>query len=313
MSNIISAPAGSPYAVHGALHVDGAYLKDTSNEKYQLYGMSTHGIAWYPQYICKESFTTLKEDWKTNAIRLAMYTDEEAGYCSDGDKDKLRQLVKDGVKYATELGMYVIIDWHILREESPMAYKEEALAFFEEMSALYADYDNVLYEICNEPNGEEVTWEVVKAYAEEVIPVIRKNSPNSVVIVGTPCWSQHIHKAYENPLSFENVMYTLHFYADTHKDELRERMDTYIQKGLPVFVSEFGMCNAAGDGGNNFVETKKWFDLINKHSASFFCWNLGNRKEASSVILPSTTSLGNWKDEELNESGRWIREYFRNR
>ena len=140
--------------------------------------MSTHGIGWFPQYVSKETFQTLRNEWKTNCIRLALYTDENAGYCTDGNKEELRQLVKDGVKYATELGMYVIIDWHVLREETPLVHIDEALIFFEEISSLYADYDNIIYEICNEPNGS-ATWEDVKTYANQVIPVIRANSPDS--------------------------------------------------------------------------------------------------------------------------------------
>lgn len=295
---------------YGKLHVEGAYLVDEQSEKVQLYGMSTHGMAWYPQYVCKETFQFLKEEWKTNAVRLAMYTDEEQGYCSNGDKAAIKELMINGVKAATELGMYVIIDWHILREQTPMKYKEEAIAFFEEMSGLFADQDNVLYELCNEPNGEEVTWQVVKAYAEELIPVIRKNAPDSVIIVGTPTWSQDIHEAFADPLKYDNIMYTLHFYADTHRDSLRDRMEECITKGLPVFVSEFGMCDASGAGNNNLEQTKAWFDLIDKYHASFFCWAMGNRDECCCIIKPESEKLSGWTKEDLTDSGLLIRERF---
>lgn len=309
-SEALSVDASTPYGQHGALHVENGKLTDENGNTVQLYGMSTHGIAWFPQYINYDSFRTLRDDWNTNCIRLAMYTAEYGGYCAGGDKEQLKQLVKDGVSYATELGMYVIVDWHILSDCDPNQNKDEAIAFFREMAEVFADNDNVLYEICNEPNGG-TSWDSIKSYAEEVIPVIRAQKPDAVILVGTPTWSQEIDKAAASPLDDSNVMYTLHFYAGTHKDDLRNRLETCVQNGLPVFVSEFGMCDASGNGANDFVSTTKWLDLLNKYQISFCCWNLANKDESSSVFKASSTALSDWTDDDFNESGRWIRDYFR--
>ena len=309
-SEALSVDASTPFGQHGALHVENGKLTDADGNTVQLYGMSTHGIAWFPQYINYDSFRTLRDDWNTNCIRLAMYTEEYGGYCAGGDKEQLKQLVKDGVSYATELGMYVIVDWHILSDCDPNQNKDEAIAFFREMAEVFADNDNVLYEICNEPNGG-TSWDSIKSYAEEVIPVIRAQKPDAVILVGTPTWSQEIDKAAASPLDDSNVMYTLHFYAGTHKDDLRNRLETCVQNGLPVFVSEFGMCDASGNGANDFVSTTKWLDLLNKYQISFCCWNLANKDESSSVFKASSTALSDWTDDDFNESGRWIRDYFR--
>jgi len=309
-SEALSVDASTPFGQHGALHVENGKLTDENGNTVQLYGMSTHGIAWFPQYINYDSFRTLRDDWNTNCIRLAMYTAEYGGYCAGGDKEQLKQLVRDGVSYATELGMYVIVDWHILSDYDPNQNKDEAIAFFREMAEVFADNDNVLYEICNEPNGG-TSWDSIKSYAEEVIPVIRAQKPNAVILVGTPTWSQEIDKAAASPLDDSNVMYTLHFYAGTHKDDLRNRLETCVQNGLPVFVSEFGMCDASGNGTNDFVSTTKWLDLLNKYQISFCCWNLANKDESSSVFKASSTALSDWTDDDFNESGRWIRDYFR--
>lgn len=220
-SEALSVDASTPYGQHGALHVENGKLTDENGNTVQLYGMSTHGIAWFPQYINYDSLRTLRDDWNTNCIRLAMYTAEYGGYCAGGDKEQLKQLVKDGVSYATELGMYVIVDWHILSDCDPNQNKDEAIAFFREMAEVFANNDNVLYEICNEPNGG-TSWDSIKSYAEEVIPVIRAQKPNAVILVGTPTWSQEIDKAAASPLDDSNVMYTLHFYAGTHKDDPAE-------------------------------------------------------------------------------------------
>ena len=303
---------GILYSAHGALSVQNGSLVDAGGNPFQVYGMSTHGLAWFPQYVNYDAFQTLRDDWNTNCVRLAMYSAEYNGYCTGGDKEQLKALVKNGVDYATDLDMYVIIDWHVLGEQDPNVYKEEAKAFFEEMSSTYADYDNVIYEICNEPNGY-ATWDSVKSYADEVIPVIRSNDSNAVIIVGTPTWSQNIDQAAASPLEYDNILYALHFYAGTHKDDLRSRLETCVQNGLPVFVSEFGMCDASGNGGNDFDSTSKWMELIEEYNLSFCCWNLANKNESSSVFNSSSQATSNWTEGDLSESGKWIREYFRSK
>jgi endoglucanase len=312
-SNTSVNPIGDGFAAeHGALRVDGTQLVDQSGNPIQLYGMSTHGLAWFPQYVTKDTFQTLRDDWNTNCIRLAMYTEEYNGYCSGGNQDDLKALVRSGVDYATELGMYVIIDWHILQDQDPNVHKDQALTFFKEMSETYADHTNVLYEICNEPNGY-ATWDSIKSYAEEVIPVIRANDPDAIVIVGTPTWSQDIDQALANPLKEDNVLYALHFYAGTHKDVLWNRLDSCVQNGLPVFISEFGMCDSSGNGANDFESTQNWFNVIEKYNISFCCWNLANKDEASSVIKSSCSKVSGWTEDDLSESGKWIRDYFRSK
>lgn len=296
---------------HGKLSVKGTQLVDKNGNNFQLKGMSTHGLSWFPGFVNENAFKTLRDDWNTNVVRLAMYTAEYGGYCSGGSQSDLKALIDKGVRTASDLGMYIIIDWHILSDGNPQTNKSEALKFFEEMSSKYKNYDNVLYEICNEPNGG-VSWDNdIKPYAEEVIAVIRKNAPDSVIIVGTPTWSQDIDKAAANPLKEENVLYALHFYAATHTDWLRQRLTDCYNKGLPVFVSEFGTCDASGNGANDFAQTKQWLDLLDKYGISYLNWNLANKNETSSAFKESASANGNWSAGDLSEGGAWIRKWFR--
>lgn len=304
-----SDPAGSFAVLHGALSVNGSDLTDQNGEPIRLYGMSTHGIAWFPQYVNYETFRTLRDDWNTNCVRLALYSDEYNGYSSGGDQEELINLVKSGIDYATELGMYVIVDWHVLNDRDPNVHKEDALRFFQEISSLYRDHTNILYEICNEPNGY-ATWDSVKSYAAEIIPVIRENDKDAVILVGSPTWSQDIDQAAASPLAFDNVMYTLHFYAATHTDDLRNRLETCVKNGLPVFISEFGMCDASGNGGNDFDQAEKWMELLDEYHISFFCWSLANKAETCCVLKPDCEKISDWAESDLTESGRWIREHF---
>lgn len=223
-------PKGStPVATHGQLSVKGTQLVDKNGNGYQLRGMSTHGITWFPDFINENSFRTLRDDWNTNVVRLAMYVDEWGnGQCYMKNKDGSRQLLEKGVDICIKLGMYVIIDWHVLNPGDPTAYTDEAISFFNDISKKYADYPNIIYEIVNEPNGNATWGGVIKPYAEKVIPVIRKNDKDAVIIVGTPTWSQDIDQALADPLDFDNVMYALHFYAATHTDWLRERTENAL-------------------------------------------------------------------------------------
>ena len=301
-----SAPIGTPFEIHGKLKVDGTNIVDANGEPFQIAGVSTHGIAWFPEYVNKDAFLSIRDDWGANTIRLAMYTAENGGYCEGGDKNNLKTIVKNGVDYATDLGMYVIIDWHILHDLDPNKYKTDSIAFFDEMSKEYKDQDNVIYEICNEPNGG-TSWSQVKSYALEVIPVIRANDPDAIIIVGTPNWCQYVDDAANDPITeYDNIVYAVHFYAETHRDDIRNRMTTAINKGIPVIISEFSICDASGNGTNNIEQANIWIDLLDQYNVGFVAWNLSNKAESSSIISSGCQKKSGWTYDELSESGKWL-------
>lgn len=290
----------------GALHVEGTRLCGSDGTLVQLKGISTHGLAWFPDYVNEDCFRQLREEWKVNVIRLAMYTAESGGYCTDGDREALKKLIRDGVSYAESQDMYVIIDWHILSDSNPNTYLAEAKEFFSEMSAEYADAEHVLYEICNEPNGG-TSWDEIKSYAEEVISVIRGNDENGVVLVGTPNWSQFVEEAAVDPITgYDNLMYTLHFYAATHTDDLRSRMTAALDAGLPIFVSEYGICDASGSGAVDEGQAEQWMKLLDERSVSCAAWNLSNKEETSALLKSSCGKTSGFEEGDLSDSGKWL-------
>lgn len=307
-----SDPKGTtPVSQHGQLSVKNGQLVDKSGKGYQLRGMSTHGLTWFPEFVNESAFKTLRDDWNTNVVRLAMYVDEWGnGQCYMGNKSGSLELLEKGVDICVKLDMYVIIDWHVLNPGDPSKYTNEAKSFFETVSKRYAKYPNVIYEICNEPNGGASWSGNIKPYAEKIIPVIRKNAPNSVIIVGTPTWSQEIDKPLSDPLNYKNVMYAFHFYAATHAG-LRSNVENCVAQGLPVFVSEFGTCDASGGGANDFNETQKWLSYFDKQGISYCNWSICNKDETCSVLRPGTSANGNWSESDLTENGKWMRNWFR--
>ena len=292
---------------HGPLHVAGTKLVDAAGNPVQLRGVSTLGLAWYPEFVNEAAFRTLRDDWGANAVRLAMYTQEEGGYMTGGDKAGLEALIDKGVKLCAALGMYVIIDWHILSDGNPNLHADAAEDFFRRLSARYADQPHVLYEICNEPNGAGVTWLVVKDYAERIIPVIRANAPEAVVLCGTPNWSQDVDLAAADPLDFGNVMYSLHFYAATHKDGLRDKAEAALKQGAPVFVDEFSICDASGDGVIDYESAAAWHALIRRHGLSYIAWSLSNRDESAALVRADCDKTFGWADADLTETGKWLK------
>lgn len=293
-------------ATSGALHVEGTQLTDSHGKAVQLRGISTHGLSWFPEYINEECFRQLRQEWNVNVVRLAMYTDEYGGYCSGGDQNALKELVKCGVEYATAQDLYVIIDWHILYDSNPNINLDAAKDFFAEMAEQYGEYDNVLYEICNEPNGD-TSWEDIKNYAQEIIPIIRTYDENGIIIVGTPNWSQRVDEAAADPITgYENIMYTLHFYAASHTDSLRNTMIQAVEAGLPVFVTEYGICDSSGNGPINEEQAGQWISAMNEYGISYVAWNLSNKEETSAIIKSTCKKTSGFTAEDLSDSGRWL-------
>ncbi|NEX02610.1 endoglucanase [Pseudobutyrivibrio sp. NOR37] len=301
------ANTGVKLDYYGALSVSDGKLVDSHGKEVQLTGISTHGINWFPEFAAPETIASLRNNFGINVIRLAMYTSDYNGYCvggSDNQKD-LMDKICSAVDAATENDMYVIIDWHTLNDENPNTYKAESIQFFGEMVRKYKGNDNVIYEICNEPNGD-TTWSDIKSYAKEVIPVIRNVDSDAVILVGTPEWSSDLESVQDDPLNFKNIMYTYHFYAASHKDDARAELESALEAGLPVFISEYGLVSADGNGSVDTKEAKKWYDLIDEYKLSSCIWNLSNKDEGSALISADCQSTLDWKYEDLSDEGKYF-------
>lgn len=289
----------------GRLQVSGTKLTDESGNIIQLRGVSTHGISWFPDYVNYDAFATLRDDWGANVVRIAMYPEEYNGYLSGGDKAALKQIIDNGVNYATELGMHVIIDWHVLNY-APSRHTQEACDFFAEMASKYSGHDNVIYEICNEPVGADWNSDI-KPYAETVIGTIRQFDDHSLILVGTNTWSQDVDSVVGNTLDDGNVMYVAHFYAGTHKENIRNKISTALNAGVPVFISECSICDASGNGGIDYASANEWLDFMNSNQLSFIAWSLSNKAETSALISSGCSAKSGWSDGDLSETGRWFK------
>jgi endoglucanase len=295
----------------GQLKVEGTKLLAEDGRQIQLRGMSSYGLQWAGKYANEDVLRWLRDDFNIQIWRSAMYLGE-GGFILQRN---LKSIVEESVTAAVNLGIYVIIDWHVHLDQSPMVYKELALEFFSEMARKYGSYPNVIYEICNEPNGSHVTWNgVIKPYAEEIIAEIRKYDPDNIIIVGTPSWSQEVDKAAWNPIKGDNIMYTLHFYAGSHDQELKDKVTFAVDMGLPVFVTECGTTQASGGGGVFEAEFLEWLSFLKKYQISWVNWSVTNKGEDSGILVfnADRDAKGGWTDAELSQSGKFIRKILRN-
>ncbi|WP_149206462.1 glycoside hydrolase family 5 protein [Flavobacterium johnsoniae] len=289
---------------HGRLSVLGTQLVDQNNQPIVLRGLSFGWHSIWPRFYNEKAVSWLKKDFKCNVVRAAMGIElGEYSYIKDPkfSKEKIEAVINGAIKS----DIYVIIDWH-----SHNINLNEAKEFFAEMSKKYAKYPNIIYEIFNEPDYE--TWWEVKTYSEEVIRVIRENDPNNIILVGSPHWDQDVDLPAEDPiLGYNNIMYTMHFYAATHGKDLRDKTDEAIKRGLPIFISESAGMEASGDGPLNVKAWQEYIDWMEAKKLSWITWSVSDKDETCSILKKSAKSEGKWKDEDLKESGIKVREFLR--
>lgn len=302
------------YFENGKLSVNGRDLVNQYGQKFQLYGLSTHGIQWFGRYANLNTIASIQEGFTNNIIRFAMYTAED-GYC-DGSASRKKQMLEDlyeGIDAATKLGLYVIVDWHMVGAESvadknPLTYLNESKEFFSMVSEKYKYQNNILYEIMNEPNGS-TTWADCKKYAEAVIPCIRKNT-DAIILVGNPKWTADLNSVMKDPLvGFKNIMYTYHFYAADHTNT--SQVVKAYDSGFPVFISEFGFMESSGDGAISETNGNKWKQVLDSRNISYVAWNISNSKGAASIFKYNSSDMTSVADSNLKVWGVYLKNWYR--
>ena len=293
-------------AINGLLKVKGNHIVNQNNIPISLAGNSLFwsNDGWGGErYYSSQVVSWLKTDWNTSIIRAAIGVEDPGGYLNNQKANKER--VKTIVEAAIDLGIYVIIDWHSHHAED---YTDEAIVFFQEMATAYDHTKNVIYEIYNEPL--DVSWtDTVKSYALKVISAIRSIDPDNLIIVGSPEWSQRVDLVAEDPItSFDNIAYSLHFYTIHHKKWLRDRASLALEKGIALFVTEWGSI------GYQTVdaETDLWMSWCAENMISHCNWAVNDKKEEWSILVPGASTSGHWTDDELIKAGQLAKNIIKN-
>jgi len=290
-----------PVKQYGQLRVKGTQLIDAHDSIVVLHGMSFGWHNLWPRFYNSGTVHELVTKWNCTVIRASMGIQlNDSGYLKSPAQSI--RLMENVIDACIKEGVYVIIDWH-----DHNIHRNEANEFFGLMSRKYGSYPNVIYELFNEPDYE--TWAEVKSYCEEMIRVIRGNDPDNIILIGSPRWDQDIHLPAADPIAgYSNLMYTMHFYAGTHKKWLRDRTDEAIKNGLPVFISECAGMEASGDGPLDQNEWKLFKQWMDEKKLSWIAWSVSDKNETCSVLKPSALSDGNWREEDIKEWGRLVKE-----
>jgi endoglucanase len=285
---------------HGALRVSKNRVVDQHGKVIQLRGMSWFWSQWTDFYVAK-NVDVMVDDWKATVVRAALGVENEDGYLLQPEANLAK--VRTLVDRAIARGVYVIIDWH---DHHAQDHKAQAIDFFDKMAKAYGKQPHVIFEIYNEPMN--VSWPVVKSYAEQVIRTIRAAGSDNLIIVGTPTWSQDVDVAANDRIQSDpNVAYTLHFYANTHRQFLRDKAKAALDRGIALVVTEWGTCSADGNGAVDEGETRAWLSFLRTNGISWANWALNNKAEACSAVRPAAASVGPWRDEQLTPSGLLVK------
>ena len=268
---------------NGNLHVADGKLVNEAGNPVRLKGLANFYLSVQPQLARKTVFNRMKNEWGANVLRLPVNVDTsfwgtpEKGYASGSDEDRARitATLDKAIAAAKETGMYAIVEWVVLEEKNPLTEIEYAKQFFEYVSSTYKDEKHIIYEICNEPNGE-ATWEDVKQYCSVIIPLIRNNDPDSLILVGTPNFSADLYAPMNDPLEYDNIMYVFHEYTG-HNSEFQseiEQIEKAMEAKLPVFMTEVAGTDAEQEDYYDMETIKQWMPIVDKYNISYIVWKL---------------------------------------
>lgn len=297
--------APTPVELNGHLQVSKGQLRNEAGDPVQLKGVSSMWLNWESRAYAEDptALRWMRNNWKLSVIRAAMGVEPDGAYLTNPDiaKEQLYAVVD----HAIDAGVYVLVDFHA---HKAYEHQDEAVAFFSEVAAKYSGVPNVIYEPFNEPI--QIGWADLKKYHQAVVDAIREQDEEAPIVLGTPNYSQDVDTAAGDPVDGTNLLYTLHYYACTHKAQLRQKGNIALGLGAALFVTEWGA--TAADGGLDGVvcldEAQRWDDWLNAHHISWAAWKLdGCEPDSSCLLMPGAPVDGGWTNEYLHGHALFVR------
>lgn len=241
---------------------------------------------WNRQYF------EVAKNWGANIVRFPVHP---RAWREQGQKNYIK-LLDQGVQWATELGMYVIIDWHsignlkseLFTDPGYETSKKETFEFWRTMARHYSGNTTVaFFELFNEPvlKDEQMgfclgtcSWAQWKDIVEEMIAIVRGNGSKAIPLVAGFNWAYDLTPVANEPINAEGIGYVSHPYpgkraepwiADWEKDW------GFVADKYPVFLTEMGYCDGEPSMFNN---DESYGDAItgycNKKGISYSVWAL---------------------------------------
>ncbi len=302
------ASAQTPVAKYGQLKIFNGKVADANGNPVVLRGVSLFwsGYSEGAPFYNAATIKWLRDDWCVDVVRASMSVETgNTNYVGNPGAEYAK--IKTVIDACIANGLYVVVDFH---SHNANNYKAQANQFFTDIATAYGNTPNVLYEPFNEPVTQ--SWSgVVKPYLNEIIQTIRAKDPDNIIICGTTNFSQDVDIAANDQVTGTNIAYTLHYYANSHQGSLRQKATNALNKGVALFVTEYGTTNASGDGGYNPNEAQVWWDYVEANKLSNINWSIGNKGETSAILTQGTNQPDNWNSNQITQSGALVKAYIK--
>jgi endoglucanase len=154
------------------------------------------------------------------------------------DTNYYETFLRPAVDYATEKGLYVIIDWHYVGGTA--AHPDTTVAFWSDIAPRFKDDSNVLFELFNEPTDGGSWATTTNPNMQAWFDQVRKDAPDNLILVGSANWDQQVGDAVTSPLEGTNIVYTAHMYPQHWQIAYLQDQITTAAASAPVFVTEWG-------------------------------------------------------------------------
>ncbi len=210
----------------------------------------------------KAYFEEIKK-WGANLVRFPIHP---RAWNERGPEAYLK-ILDDGIQWAGELGLYVILDWHSignLRTEVFQAdmydtTKKETYNFWRTMARKYGDNPTVaFYELYNEPTTYNhqlgtLTWAYWSELMTEIITIIRANGGKGIPLVAGFNWAYDLTPIRDQPLPVEGIAYVSHPYPQKRPHPWPEKWTNdwgFVKDKYPVILTEIGFSGPEDPGAH---------------------------------------------------------------
>ena len=306
---------------HGALHKEGTRIVDKNGYPVEIRGIGTHQLLQFTNIQTKKGIETLKY-YGVNCLRLTAYLEDAVRVKSNGEMsygylnhvEETRARMDELIEWCVELGLYVIVDWHLLATDGLMSrHIDEAKAFFEYFASKYKNCDNVIYEICNEPFGNDETLDTYMPCVKECYNIIRQYNATAIIVTGMKYdWTRDDMLNAFNTNGLTDMFMSNHGYIGkmTDGDWVDEAYRQQVEK-YPIFCTEWGNAESTGDGQTNDSLAKRLLNTYHKYCMPHCFWKFTNQNMTCSALKYSDASWyddmyadGGWTYEDLSHNGK---------
>ena len=216
------------------------YFQTVDGKKFTPRGVSLCSLEWHAPLKQIEAVTSSPEKWAVNILRLPVQVKE---WDRVGANAYIKGYLDPAIKMCRAKNIYCIIDWHAIDRWDDKKNTDKLEDFWSRVAPRYAADKNIIYEIFNEPTEpKEKTpenWQVWKTVMQKWVNDIRKDAPHTLLLIGSPHWSQMPSFAVEDPIKGKNLAYVLHVYPN-YKESQWDKLFGDASEKIPLFITEWG-------------------------------------------------------------------------